>query len=67
MWLIAFVVAIALAAVTLIFNLQRWVIIIATAVLGAGLIVGVITALFKPHALLLENPVKVMLQLSPCC
>lgn len=65
MWLIAIVVAIALAAVTLIYNLQRLVIIIATAILGAGLIAEVITAMFKPHALLLENPVKVMLQTSP--
>ena len=64
-WLIGIVVAIAFAAVTLIFNLQKWVIIIATAVLGSGLIVGVFTALFKPVSLLLENPVKVMLQTSP--
>ena len=63
-WLIGIVVAIAFVAVTLIFNLQKWVIIIATAVLGAGLIVGVFTALFKPVSLLLENPVKVMLQTS---
>jgi predicted flap endonuclease-1-like 5' DNA nuclease len=64
-WLIGIVVAIAFAAVTLIFNLQKWVIIIATAVLGTSLIVGVFTALFKPVSLLLENPVKVMLQTSP--
>ena len=64
-WLIGIVVAIAFTAVTLIFNLQKWVTIIATAVLGAGLIVGVFTALFKPVSLLLENPVKVMLQTSP--
>jgi predicted flap endonuclease-1-like 5' DNA nuclease len=64
-WLIGIVVAIALAAVTLILNLQKWVIIIASAVLGAGLVVGVFTALFKPASLLLENPVKVMLQTSP--
>ena len=65
MWLIAIIMAIALTAVTLIFNLQKWVIIIATAILGAGLSVGVITALFKPVSLLLENPVKVVLQTSP--
>ncbi len=64
-WLIGIIAAIAVAAVTLIFNLQKWVIIIATAILGAGLIVGVFTALFKPVSLLLENPVKVMLQTSP--
>jgi|WetSurSiteA1Bulk_404760.scaffolds.fasta_scaffold03420_4 predicted flap endonuclease-1-like 5' DNA nuclease len=64
-WIIGIVAAIAVAAVTLIFNLQKWVIIIATAILGAGLIVGVFTALFKPMSVLLENPVRVMLQTSP--
>jgi predicted flap endonuclease-1-like 5' DNA nuclease len=64
-WLIGIVAAIAVAAVTLIFNLQKWVIIIATSILGAGLIVAVLTALFKPVSLLLENPVRVMLQTSP--
>jgi predicted flap endonuclease-1-like 5' DNA nuclease len=65
MWLIAIIVAIALAVVTLIFNFQKWVIIIATAILGASLSVGVIAALFKPLSLLLENPVRVILQTSP--
>jgi len=64
-WIIGIVAAIAVAAVTLIFNLQKWVIIIATAILGAGLIVGVFTALFKPMSVLLENPVRVILQTSP--
>lgn len=64
-WLIGILVAIAMAAVTLILNLQKWVIIIASSVLGAGLIVGVYTALFKPVSVLLENPVKVMLDTSP--
>jgi predicted flap endonuclease-1-like 5' DNA nuclease len=65
MWLIAIIVATVLTAVTLIFNIQKWVIIIATAVLGASLSVGVIAALFKPISLLLENPVQVILQTSP--
>ncbi len=65
LWLIAIMVAIAVAAVTLILNLQKWVIIIASSVLGAGLVVGVITALFRPASLLLENPVRVMLDTSP--
>ena len=64
-WIIGIVAAIALAAVTLIFNLQKWVIIIATAVLGAGAIIGVFTVLFNPVAALLQNPVRVMLQTSP--
>ena len=64
-WLIGIVAAIALAAVTLIFNLQKWVIILATAVLGASTIIGVFGVLFNPAARLLENPVQVMLQTSP--
>lgn len=64
-WLIGIVAAIALAAVTLIFNLQKWVIILATAVLGASTIIGVFGILFNPAARFLENPVQVMLQTSP--
>jgi predicted flap endonuclease-1-like 5' DNA nuclease len=64
-WLIGIVVAIALAAVTLILNLQKWIIVIGSAILGAGLVVAVFTALFKPVSLLMENPVKVMLETSP--
>jgi predicted flap endonuclease-1-like 5' DNA nuclease len=63
--LIAIVAAIAMIIVTFIFNLQRWVIIIGSTVIGAGVITGVITLLFKPHAVYLENPIKTMLQLSP--
>ena len=65
MWLIAIIVGTALAAVTLIFDLQRWLIVIGSAILGAGVIVSMITLWFKPHTVFLENPVKVMLQLSP--
>ncbi len=50
---------------TLIFNLQKWVIIFATAVLGAGIIIGSFTVLFNPVARFMENPVQVMLQTSP--
>ncbi len=64
-WLIGIVAAVALAAVTLIFNLQKWVIIIATSALGAGIIVGSIALLFNPVARLLENPIQVLLQTSP--
>jgi predicted flap endonuclease-1-like 5' DNA nuclease len=64
-WLIGIIAAIAVAAVTLILNLQKWIIVIGSAILGAGLVVAVFTALFKPVSLLLENPVKVMLETSP--
>jgi hypothetical protein len=59
------VAGIALAAVTIIFNLQKWVIIIATSLLGAGVIFGAFVILFAPHATLLENPIKVALNQSP--
>lgn len=64
-WIIGVVAGIALAAATIIFNLQKWVIIIATSLLGAGVIFGAFVILFAPHATLLENPIKVALQQSP--
>jgi hypothetical protein len=64
-WIIGVVAGIALAAVTIIFNLQKWVIIIATSLLGAGVIFGAFVILFAPHATLLENPIKVALNQSP--
>jgi hypothetical protein len=64
-WLLGIVVAIALAFVTLRFNLQKWVIIIATSLLGAGVIFGGIYTMFNPWTNLLENPIKAVLQSSP--
>jgi hypothetical protein len=64
-WIIGIAAAIALAVVTLRFNLQKWVIIIATALLGAGVIFGGIYAMFNPWTKLLENPVREVLQSSP--
>jgi hypothetical protein len=64
-WLIGIVAAVALAAVTLIFNLQKWVVIIATAVMGAGVIIGSFAIMFNPAAQLLENPIRVILSTSP--
>ncbi len=64
-WIIGVVAAVALAVVTIRFNLQKWVIIIATSLLGAGVIFGGFLLLFNPHAALLENPVKVALSQSP--
>lgn len=62
-WLVGIVAAIVLAAVVLIFNIQKYVIIIATALLGAGVIVGTFLFLFGgPTAQLLQNPVRVALQ-----
>ncbi len=64
-WIIGVVAGIALAAATIIFNLQKWVIIIATSLLGAGVIFGAFVILFAPHATLLENPIKTALGQSP--
>lgn len=64
-WLIGIVVAIALAAVVLIFNIQKWVIMIGTALLGAGVIFGGIYVMFNPYTKLMENPIRAVLSYSP--
>jgi Domain of unknown function (DUF4203) len=64
-WLIGIVAAIALAIVTLMFNLQKWVIIIATALLGAGVVFGGFYVLYNPLAQFMDNPVKAFLSSSP--
>lgn len=64
-WLIGIVAGIALAAVVIFFNLQKWLVIVATSVLGAATIIGSFTVMFNPAVQLLENPIQVMLQTSP--
>ncbi len=65
-WLIAAVVGVILAVVVLRFNIQKIVIELATAFLGAGSIVGVFVLLFGgPAAQIMENPVKFVLNNSP--
>jgi hypothetical protein len=64
-WLIAIVVAIALAFVTLRFNLAKWVIIIATGFAGAAVAFGAFFVMFFPYAQLLENPIRAYLSESP--
>ena len=63
-WLIGIVAAVALAFVTLKFNLQKWVIIIATSVLGASVVIGTFVVMFNPAIALLQNPVKFILSQS---
>ena len=65
LWIIGVAVGIVVAIVVLRFNLQKWAIIIATSVLGAGVIVGTIVLLFRPAAQFLESPVRVALATSP--
>ena len=65
-WIIAVVVGVALALVVLRFNIQKVVIELATAFLGAGAIVGVFVLLFGgPAAQIMQNPVKFVLDNSP--
>jgi hypothetical protein len=64
LWLIGIVVGVAFIFVTLQFNLQKWVIIIATALLGAAVSFGTIIQIIYPATNLLENPVKVFLEQS---
>jgi Ni,Fe-hydrogenase I cytochrome b subunit len=66
-WVIGLVAGIALAFVVLRFNIQKLVLEIATAFLGAGVIVGVFLALFGglPTAQLIQNPVAAALKNSP--
>jgi hypothetical protein len=66
-WLIGIAVGIAVAIVTFRFNLQKYIIIVASALAGAGSIV--MTLFFGAYgssvAQLLENPVRHVLQQSP--
>jgi hypothetical protein len=65
-WLIAVVVGVALALVVLRFNIQKIVIELATAFMGAGAIIGVFVLLFGgPAAQIMQNPVKFVLDNSP--
>jgi hypothetical protein len=65
MWIIGIVVAIIAAVVTIIFNLQKWVVIGATAILGAAAMVETVVFLFAPATTLLANPVKGALDAWP--
>ena len=64
-WLVGLIVAVVLAFVTLRFNLQKYVIIIATSVLGAGAVFATFLFMFFPAAQLLKNPVRLALMASP--
>lgn len=64
-WLIGIIAGIAMAVVTLVLNLQKWVVIIATAVAGAAVIFGSYFMIFFPHATLLENPIRAYLSNAP--
>jgi hypothetical protein len=65
MWIIGIVVAVGAVVVTIVFNLQKWVVIAATAILGSAAMIETVVFLFRPAAVLLENPVKAVLDASP--
>jgi len=66
-WLVGIVLGIVFAVGAIALNLQKWVIIVATSVLGAGVIVGTFLFLFGglPSAQVTQNPVRYVLQTSP--
>ncbi len=66
-WIVGLVAGVALAFITVTMNLQKWVIIAATAFLGAAVIVGTFLFVFGglPSAASVANPVKAALQNSP--
>lgn len=64
-WIIAIVAAVALAIVTLVFNIQKWVVIVATAILGSATVFGTILLMFNPAAQVMANPIRTLLSSSP--
>jgi hypothetical protein len=66
-WLVGVVAGIGVAVATLWLNVQKWVVMLATSVLGAGVIVGTFLFLFGglPASQLVQNPVRAALQTSP--
>ena len=61
-WLVGIVAGVVLAFVTIRFNLQKWVIIVATSFMGAGMIVLTFALMFNPGLKLLENPLTFVLK-----
>lgn len=59
-WLVGIVVALVVAFIVLRFNLQKWAIIVISAFLGAGMMVGVLLGATagQQETALIENPVK---------
>jgi hypothetical protein len=66
-WLVGIIAGVAVSIAVLILNIQKWVIVIATALLGAAVIVGTFLTMFGslPPQVLVANPVRFVLQTSP--
>jgi Domain of unknown function (DUF4203) len=66
-WLVGVIVGVVFAFGAIVLNIQKWVVIAATSLLGAGIIVGTFLFMFGglPSAQLVQNPVRYVLQNSP--
>jgi hypothetical protein len=66
-WLVGLLAALVVGAGVVLLNVQKWVVVVATSLLGAGVIVGTLLYLFGglPPAAVAQNPVRVALQGSP--
>jgi hypothetical protein len=66
-WLVGVIAGVAVAIAVLLLNVQKYAVIVATALLGAGVIVGTFLFLFGglPSDELVQNPVRQVLQTSP--
>jgi hypothetical protein len=66
-WLVGVLAAVVFAIGAIALNIQKWVVIVATSLLGAGIIVGTFLFMFGglPPATLVQNPVRLVLQTSP--
>ena len=66
-WLVGVVLGVALIIITLLFNLQKYMVIIGTSIGGAGLLIGTLMMGVVGVGLtrFVENPIQTMLQDSP--
>lgn len=64
-WIIAVVVAVVVVIATYTLNLQKYVVIVGTAVLGAGSIVATIAWMFNPAKEAVDRPLRAILDAGP--
>jgi len=66
-WLVGIILGVALIVVTLVFNLQKYMVIIATSILGSGVLIGTLMMGVVGMSLVkfFDNPISLMLQDSP--
>ena len=64
-WLVGIVVGAVFIGAALFLNLQKWIVIIGTAVLGAAAVIGTFVLMFNPNAAALAQPVKTAMNTSP--